>query len=195
MCGKQSLSARLVVLAIVSLAAFGPGCAQNRPVAPNRAATSAANIELVFDAKERVRLDRLSSQFAAPLTPELSAGLLVRLAFEGTADLDLFVTDPAQESVYFANSPTRSGGTLIEDQRCDNSSPRIEVVHFANPLRGRYRVGVDFHSRCQHAAVALDQDRQELYIVRVNDGERVLEREGRVALGRFEVIVLEFDLE
>jgi hypothetical protein len=89
--------------------------------------------------------------------------LAVHLAFGGAADLDLYVTDPLQETVYFANTPTRAGGRLLTDVRCESAPPHrrgatpgsdpgvaaaTETVRFAEPLPGRYRVGVDFMRRC-----------------------------------------------
>jgi uncharacterized protein YfaP (DUF2135 family) len=126
---------------------------------------------------------------------ESSGGLLVRLAFDEAADLDLFVTDPMQESVYFANSPTRSGGRLLADRRCQDPSPRVEMVYYDDPAPGRYRVGVDFHRRCQGTSLSSAEEKEGLYVVRVEEGARILVREGKVIPGQFEVIVIEFDLE
>jgi hypothetical protein len=90
--------------------------------------------------------------------PALAPGeLRVLLAFGGAADLDLFVTTPSQETVYFANSPSHTSadgsrgsqsGELLLDQRCDSKAPRIEAISFKTPAKGRYRVGVDFPKRC-----------------------------------------------
>jgi uncharacterized protein YfaP (DUF2135 family) len=161
------------------------GCAASRP-------TSSV---LDFDSDQRARLDRLHEALVEPAVLSSASGLTVRLAFDDAADLDLIVTDPMQESVYFANSPTRSGGTLVDDRRCDDESTRIEVVHYAEPSPGRYRVGVDFHRRCEETSLSRKARKQGLYVVRIDDGARVLEREGMVTPGRFEVIVIEFDVE
>ncbi|MEN8160800.1 MAG: hypothetical protein ABFS41_12075 [Myxococcota bacterium] len=85
----------------------------------------------------------LAAQPPAPRTE-----LVVRLAFSGAADLDLYVSDPLDETVYYANTPVRSGGVLDADLRCEDPAPRVETVRFAAPLAGRYRVGVDFQHRC-----------------------------------------------
>lgn len=81
-----------------------------------------------------------------PLAPD--GELVVRLAFEAGADLDLYVSDPLDETVYYANTPVRSGGALDADRRCEDRAPRVETVRFTTPLAGRYRVGVDFQRRC-----------------------------------------------
>jgi hypothetical protein len=87
-----------------------------------------------------------------PAAPEASvpAGeLRVRLVFGGEADLDLYVTDPALETIYFGNTPSSaSGGALEADLRCDAPAPRVETVRFTRPPAGRYRVGVDHPERC-----------------------------------------------
>ncbi len=210
----MSVLVRLIVLGV-----FVVGCAPSRPIAPARVTTSKASAASEFDADQRARLDALHAALAeprasvgsgglagslesagsgpseAPSERALSDGLIVQLAFDEAADLDLFVTDPAQESVYFANSPSRSGGTLVVDRRCDDPSPRIEVVHFAQPAPGRYRVGVDFHRRCQDTPLSGSEEKQGLYVVRVEEDGRILIREGQVIPGQFEVIVIEFDLD
>ena len=96
----------------------------------------------------------LESQLAARADPEGGSsgeggpGLRVHLAFPAAADLDLYVTDPLQETVYYANTPTRSGGVLREDRRCIHPAPRLETVEFERPPAGRYRVGVDYAGSC-----------------------------------------------
>lgn len=80
--------------------------------------------------------------------PPPAGAIRVRLAFPARADLDLFVTDPAHETVYFANTPSRSGGFLERDVRCSDPAPRIETVVFPAAPAGRYRVGVDYPRWC-----------------------------------------------
>ncbi|MDP6980726.1 MAG: hypothetical protein QF570_19350 [Myxococcota bacterium] len=170
------------------------GCAASQPIAPVRAPTTDEAMDPVFDEDQRERLDRIREALTGPPSPALPGGLVVRLGFDGAADLDLFVTDPTQESVYFANTPTRSGGTLVDDRRCDDASPRVEAVHFPDPMAGRYRVGVDFHKICGESALSTDERKQGLYIVRVDTGAHVLTRTGMVTPGHFEVIVIEFEV-
>ena len=94
------------------------------------------------------RADALEAALAAE--PPAAAGeLVVRLAFESGADLDLYVSDPLEETVYYANTPARSGGALDADLRCAQPGQRVETVRFTAPLAGPYRVGVDFPERCE----------------------------------------------
>lgn len=126
-----------------------------------------------------------------PLPPRAgpaAGGLRVELSFGREADLDLYVTDPQLETVYFANSPSRQGGVLLQDQRCDMPPPRIETVVFAHPPPGRYRVGVDFPQRCRLVTSPVP------FLVRVDAGEVQLEKRGEISFPSFLPVVLEFEL-
>ncbi len=171
------------------------GCDQSAPLAPPRAEPRGANQPLEITPDLRARLDALRASLDAAAALADEKGLAVRLAFELDADLDLFVTDPLQESVYFANTPTLTGGTLEQDQRCDDPAPRIERVHYALPMAGVYRVGVDFPRSCFEDESLLDPQVTAPYAVRVDEGGRTLEAEGVLERGVFEVIVLEFEVE
>ena len=76
--------------------------------------------------------------------------LTIRLAFDSTVDLDLYVTGPSRETIYFGNSSSRSGGGLVEDQTCSNTggAVRVEEIAFPRPSIGSYRIGVDFPEAC-----------------------------------------------
>jgi hypothetical protein len=123
-----------------------------------------------------------------PLPTPKPGKLRVRLAFGAEADLDLFVTDPTHESVYFANSPSRSGGELHSDLRCGSEAPRIEVVSFERAPPGRYRVGVDFPERCD----ALQSPVALVVSVETQLGRKLHRQSIRPRI--FEPIVLEFDI-
>ncbi len=115
--------------------------------------------------------------------------LRVRLAFGARADLDLYVTDPAAETVYFANARAQSGGALEADLRCDAPAPRVETVAFRPARPGHYRVGVDYPKACGGDGAPA------LFVVAVEYGSVQREQRGVALPGRFEVIVLEFELE
>ncbi len=133
------------------------------------------------------------SDEAAPLPkplaghPAAAHDVVVQLIFGPEADLDLFVTDPEHEEVYFANSPSRLGGIFEVDRRCDDPAPRIETVRFSPAPPGRYRVSVDYPIRC-----ATDVDEVLFRVIAEANGERQ-EVEGTVHFGGLEPIVLEFD--
>jgi uncharacterized protein YfaP (DUF2135 family) len=112
----------------------------------------------------------------------------VQLLFGAEADLDLYVTDPALETIYFANTPAKLGGTLEADLRCDAAPPRIETVLLPAAPPGRYRVGVDFPERCDRSV-----DRVH-FVVRVEGAGLRFAEESEVPFGRFLSRVLELDV-
>ena len=130
--------------------------------------------------------DRLRAE-----SPAQASVLVVRLAFSSEVDLDLYVTDPQLETVYYANTPSKTGGALQADRRCTDTAEepvRVETVHFESPPAGRYRVGVDYPHRCDGAddvvAFALSVEA---------NGERNLHA-GLARWLDFTTIVTEFDV-
>lgn len=114
--------------------------------------------------------------------------LVIELAFGAEADLDLYVSDPFQETAYYANTPVRSGGVHAQDLRCDAAAPRVEVVKWRAPPPGRYRVGVDFPERCGDGVTRAP------YRLRVLGPGGPRELEAEALFGRFEPRVLEFEV-
>jgi hypothetical protein len=127
----------------------------------------------------------------AALEAPTSDQLQVRLAFPAAVDLDLYVSDPLLETVYYANTPSRSGGRLAEDARCKgapDAGMRVERVHFELRQPGRYRIGVDFPEAC-------DGDSEAPFVVRVDVGGRTRTASGVAQLLDFDSRVLEFELD
>jgi hypothetical protein len=124
-------------------------------------------------------------------TPAQGREVVVRLAFPPEADLDLYVTDPTLETVYYANTPAKSGGRLEADRRCGEtgSEPvRVETIRFEAPPSGRYRVGVDYPHVCD------DGDDVVAYSISIEaNGERQLHA-GLARWLEFTTIVTEFDV-
>ena len=132
----------------------------------------------------------LADEFAAS-TVEATTGIVVRLAFGAEADLDLYVTDPLFDTVYFARHESSTGGVIDKDVRCDTPGPRIEEVRFTNPWPGRYRVGVDHPRRCDNQR----SPAPAAYAVTVSANGATYSANGIVDLEFFKVVVLEFDIE
>jgi len=123
------------------------------------------------------------------LSPEDDAeAVIVKLAFPKDIDLDLYVTGPLLETVYFANHRSASGGEISDDIRCDSTDDRIETVIYRKPMAGRYRVGIDFPGRCE------GEPGPGAYSVFVQHPGGELRKSGAVELERFEVAVLEFEI-
>lgn len=128
--------------------------------------------------------ERLASEAPPP-----EGALVVRLAFGAEADLDLYVTDPQLETVYFGHVEARSGGRLQADRRCGSPAPRVEEVRFEHPLPGRYRVGVDHPERCGEGEGPVP------FAVSVAGPGVARSAEGALPARTFEPVVLEFELE
>lgn len=135
----------------------------------------------------RGEVEVLEAQLEAA-APAAAGEVRVQLAFGAGADLDLYVTGPLQETVYYANTPSAIGGELGEDKRCGHPEPRVETTRFPAHLPGRYRVGVDYAHGCgQRAPVPFA-------LLIDADGKRVPLR-GLAAYQVFEPIVLEFEVK
>jgi hypothetical protein len=78
--------------------------------------------------------------------PSTERGLVVTLAWSAPVDLDLYVTMPGGETIYYAN-PREA---FTRDSRCADGTrgPRSEEVRWRCPAPGRYRLGVDFPEAC-----------------------------------------------
>jgi len=126
----------------------------------------------------------------SPLSVRPEHALDVVLELDAAADLDLHVTDPELETVYFGNTPSVNGGVLDRDVRCESEgeiSVRRETVRFEAPLEGHYRVGVDHVKACRRFR------KRASYTIRVTAPGLALEKSGEVGPGRFEHKALEFD--
>jgi hypothetical protein len=121
---------------------------------------------------------------ASPAPPDAAR---VPLFFDAAVDLDLYVTGPAQETVYFANDTSRDGGALTADRRCDSPAPRVETVTFAPAPAGPYRIGVDFMVRCTPGI-----DRAGFELVWEIPGQAPVRQRGEARFGVFDPRVAEF---
>ena len=126
-----------------------------------------------------------------PAPPSLAApGLVVTLVWNAPVDLDLYVTDPARETLYYANPRTASGGSLEADQRCAGRSvgPQVERARWTAPPPGRYRVGVDFPEVCEGRLAAVP------FRLVVDEGGRRREQVGTARTRARVLDVLEIDV-
>jgi len=128
----------------------------------------------------------------APPASELpAAAVRVTLVWSAVADLDLYVTDPSLETVYFGNPKAASGGRLRQDVACGGitaaGGPWMEEIGWDPAPRGRYRVGVDFIEPCAKGVETAG------YRVVVEIGGKRLEKSGTASRDRFDPVVLEFD--
>lgn len=129
----------------------------------------------------------------APPAEARAGGLVVTLRWAAPVDLDLYVTDPTQETVYFANRRAASGGELVEDAACPpaEASADVEVgetVRWPSPPAGRWRVGLDYIDRCGREIAEVG------WRLTVEAPGLRREATGSVRLSRFLYQALEFDL-
>lgn len=129
-----------------------------------------------------------------PAGPAAPAGVRVSLVWSAPVDLDLYVTDPAFETVYFGNPQSQSRGTLRSDVSCGTitgpgpAPPFVEVAAWEPAPPGQYRVGVDFIDACG------GQIREAAFRVVTEVAGRRSEVTGKVVFGIFEPVILEFDV-
>jgi uncharacterized protein YfaP (DUF2135 family) len=86
--------------------------------------------------------------------------LFVEINWSSPVDLDLFLTDPAGETVYFANRKARSGVQMGKMTGCKEVAagrpPFVETVSVPHPVQGTYRVSVDYIKDCGASALQVD---------------------------------------
>ena len=136
---------------------------------------------------------------APPAVPPLGAvtGLRVLLVWDAPVDLDLYLTDPSTETLYFGNTPPRSGARLSNDVHCADvpgtAPPFMEVAYLKEPRAGRYRVGVDFIDACTTRLSKAKKPVAFRIAVEVGGARREIPAIAR--LEQFQPIVLEFELQ
>lgn len=151
-----------------------------------RSAPPPRELLLVELASEATTLEQALAQQLEPAP----GALRFALAFGADADLDLFVTGPLHESVYFANTPSAIGGVLEADLLCGATVPRIESISYPNSPPGRYRVGIDFPKRCDKGDDAVPF---AVTVQRAGDAPLAATR-GIIYPGEFLAIVLETEV-
>ncbi len=81
-----------------------------------------------------------------------SGQIQITLAWGTGADIDLYVTDPYNETISYQHRQSSSGGVLDHDARgaCVGGSDTIENVYWSSPQppRGTYRVELHYWGSC-----------------------------------------------
>ena len=89
--------------------------------------------------------------------------------------------------MYYANTPSKIGGELVEDQRCVHTGTRIEEIRFP-VVPGRYRVGVDYPRACDETRTPAP------YSLRLDLPAGRKDHRAIAVHQVFEPVVLEFDV-
>ena len=129
-----------------------------------------------------------------------AAGIVrVELRFNASVDLDLYVTDPTRETVYFANTPSKTEGRLERDARCenakDNTGESIEVITFPHAQVGTYRIGIDYMEACTETNLENNNDNKIVaFTVTTHTEAGHEELTGEIEPGHFLIVFREFEL-
>ena len=100
-----------------------------------------------------------TAQEALPNAPAVvqavvqSAGedLVLHLSWQAPVDLDLFLTGPSGETIYFGNRKARTGYHINNETTCDTLAPtglHRESATIPHAAAGLYRVSVDYIFDC-----------------------------------------------
>jgi hypothetical protein len=123
-------------------------------------------------------------------TPSVGTGQVqVTLTWYSSAqvDLDLHVTDPAGQTVYYNNKTVASGGSLDRDNQCDDYvNGRPENVFWSAAPTGDYTVVVKWYEACTSGASSMP------FTVRVVNKGTVSTHSGTVSAGSPSVEVVKF---
>lgn len=91
-----------------------------------------------------------------------SGNIQITLAWDGPADLDMYVTDPAGETISYQHARSASGGHLDHDARgqcrANQANNNIENVYWGvpNPASGTYQVALHFWGDCNSGVSSAD---------------------------------------
>jgi hypothetical protein len=77
----------------------------------------------------------------------------IELTWDGDADLDLHVTDPYGETLYYFHPNSQSGGTFEDDRECYNNNGQPERVLYndGNAAAGNYQISIHYFRPCGEA--------------------------------------------
>jgi hypothetical protein len=84
-----------------------------------------------------------------------TGAIQVTLTWQSEVDLDLYVTDPNGDTIYYGDTTSLSGGELDRDNMCGNFAlGRPENVYWeANPPSGTYQVEVAYFGSCADSMI------------------------------------------
>ncbi|HSP05666.1 MAG TPA: hypothetical protein VLR94_00740, partial [Acidobacteriota bacterium] len=76
--------------------------------------------------------------------------LTFTLTWNGSADLDLHVTDPFGETIYYFHPSSASGGSLLNDRECGDTTDQPEVISYPSgqAASGKYQVSIHYFRAC-----------------------------------------------
>lgn len=130
----------------------------------------------------------------APLAT-VGDGLRLEMEWEAPVDLDLFVTGPAGETIYFGNKQSKNGDKLIEESNCESLTSKPshlrETVLIPVAKNGKYRVSVDFIFQCK---TDLEQADAKLTVFNVQTDTKLTQHIITVRRQVLKTVAMEFEV-
>lgn len=122
--------------------------------------------------------------------------LTVELIWNEPVDLDLFLTDSAGETVYFANRKAKSGVKMGAMKGCEAVSNNqqqsfLESADISAAQTGRYRVSVDFIKDCGNSVL----EAEFRVILKNREGEVIGQGQSKVQYRLLNPVGWEFWIE
>lgn len=106
--------------------------------------------------------------------------LSITLTWEDTADLDLHVTDPYGETIYYFRPSSNSGGSLEEDVECGAQGVHSEQIQYpaGSAASGNYVISIHYFRSCNSGGPVR-------WNVTANADGRVQAYEGTIGSGQY----------
>lgn len=121
--------------------------------------------------------------------------LRIELTWKAPVDLDLFVTGPSGETIYFGNKQSKIGDKLIEESNCESLTSKPshlrEAVLIPAAQGGKYRVSVDFIFQCQSS---LDQADAKLSLFNAQTDTKLTQHTITVRREVLNTVAMEFEV-
>lgn len=156
------------------------GCASGNPVSCLSKALQIAEF-LASAAEDQARRREEQMALAAGVLQGGTGDIQITLSWQNEADLDLWVTDPAGEKIWYQNTRSGSGGELDIDDT-DGWGPENVFWSNGGASAGSYKVQVSHYSGPSPAS----------FTVRVQSGSQARSYQGSVTDGQI-VDVVSFD--
>jgi hypothetical protein len=102
-----------------------------------------------------IRIDNASNPIKPITVGDFPANgqIEFELNWEGSADLDLHVTDPYGETLYYFRPTNQSGGRYQEDRECYNNNGQSERISYesGSAAAGVYQISIHYFRACTEA--------------------------------------------
>ncbi|MEQ9462956.1 MAG: hypothetical protein RJQ10_04815 [Haliea sp.] len=105
-------------------------------------------------------------------------------------DLDIYVTEPGGETIFFDNEVSAAGGSLDWDNQCSNyQDGRTENVSWTSPPIGSYKIEVDCFDACTTSSATVP------FKINVKAGGSTSSYSGQAVCGEDRTFVADFNFQ